>query len=62
MTCRGCHQQVCTCPDPIYLGLAGDLVDQGARDRDAHGARGEVKGAAVHVLGISSTEGNVCVR
>lgn len=42
--------------------LAGDLVDQGARDRDAHGARGEVKGAAVHVPGISTTEGNVCVR
>jgi hypothetical protein len=48
MTCRGCHQQVCTCPDPIYAGLAGGLVDQSARDSDAHGTRGEVKGAAVH--------------
>jgi len=48
MTCRGCHEQVCHCPDPIYAGLAGDPVDQGARDSDAHGARGEVEGAAVH--------------
>lgn len=72
MTCHDCHEQVCTCPDPIYAGLtqppasiaspfgahpltggaspclAGDFVDQGARHGQAHGARGEVKGAAVH--------------
>lgn len=21
MTCHGCHEQVCACPDPIYAGL-----------------------------------------
>ena len=80
MTCHGCHQQVCACPDPIYAGLtrppasvvfpcgappltggvpprlAGDLVDQSARNGDAHGTRGKVKGAAVHIHSATPKE------
>lgn len=25
MTCHGCHEQICTCPDPVYSGLAEPL-------------------------------------